>query len=120
MVDTPKMQGLLTRMSCKSKIVEVHEFDMKVNHLKPDSLLMEYKYFLRHLSFFLPTPELRENEHFKLWMRTPGMSDQFATEIEYVLPQPRQSHYQHELKHMRKSITTRLQKIEAILGHYPV
>lgn len=70
---------------------------------------MEYDHFFRLLSYYLPSQELRDNADFVNWLRnTPKLADQFATELEYNLPQPRQSHYQAEFILMRRSITTYL------------
>jgi hypothetical protein len=80
-------------LACQAKIIEIEAFDTKVWHYLPDTVLIEYKYFLEHLSHYLPIPELRDNARFVEWLRTPGLSDQFATEIDYVLPKPRQQHY---------------------------
>lgn len=82
---------------------------------------MEYEHFFPLLSFFLPLDELRQNPDFVSWLRsTPNLADQFATEIEYNLPAPRQAHYQEEFREMRRSITTYLQELEEFLGYYPV
>ena len=48
------------------------------------------------------------------------MPNQYATEIEYNLPAPRQAHYQNEFREMRKSITQHLQAVEDFLGYYPI
>lgn len=70
---------------------------------------MEYDTFLPLLSHYLPLAQLRNNERFVHWLRdTPGLSDQYATEVEYVLPSPRQAHYQDEFREMRRGITTQL------------
>ena len=82
---------------------------------------MEYEHFFPLLSYFLPLDELRQNPDFVSWLRsTPNLADQFATEIEYNLPGPRQAHYQEEFREMRRSITTYLQELEEFLGYYPV
>jgi hypothetical protein len=94
---------------------------MKDISRKPEQGFIEYDTFFKLISFYLPVPALRDNKNFVNWLRnTEGLPDEYATEIEYVLPQPRQSHYQAEFKEMRFQITSRLQKLEAILGHYPI
>ena len=70
---------------------------------------MEYDHFFRLLSYYLPVEQLRQNIFFVNWLRTtPNLADQYATEIEYTLPYPRQSHYQDEFKEMRRTITNQL------------
>ena len=55
---------------------------------------MEYDTFLPLLSYFLPVPELRNNNNFKKWMRdTPNLSDQFADTLLFTLPAPRTQFY---------------------------
>jgi len=103
------MKGIRTRLPCRTLAIEANELHMKVPSHRPDQFLMEYDTFLPLLSYYLPLAALRENHHFVNWLRhTPGLSDQYATEVEYVLPAPRQAHYQDEFKEMRRGITTHL------------
>ena len=42
----------------------------------PDQFIMEYDYFFKLLSYYLPDQRLRSNEHFVEWMRnTPQLAD---------------------------------------------
>jgi hypothetical protein len=102
------MQGVETKIACKNDWVPNHIMRMKESASKPDVLLMEYKYFFRILSYYLPLPALQGNEHFVNWLRnTPGLPYEFASEIAYILPPPRQQHYQEEFTVMRQKLTTR-------------
>ena len=73
------------------------------------------------LSHYLPIQQLRENIDFQLWMRnTPDLANQFATEVLYNLPEPRQQHYQGNFQQMRIQVTKHLQNLEEFLGYYPI
>lgn len=72
----------------------------------PDQVLLEYDTFFQLLSYYLPGGELRNSEEFTQWLRTtPNLPDQYATELEYNLPKPRESHYQDDFRVMRRKIT---------------
>lgn len=91
-----------------------------VKHL-PDQFLLEYDTFFKILSYYLPDEQLRGNAHFVDWLRnTPNLPDQFATELLYNLPKPREAHYQDDFNAMRRKITTHLQEVEEFLGNDPV
>ena len=82
--------------------------------------LLEYDTFFRLISYYLPSP-LNTNEHFVQWLRnTEGLSDQFATEILYNLPKPRESHYQHDFFKVRRIIATYLYDLEEFISHSPI
>jgi hypothetical protein len=81
--------ALKTRFPCRYKRIPDDHLAMKVSKHRPDTFIMEYDNFLAHLSYYLPHPLLKDNADFVAWLKTPGLSDQFATEIEFVLPSPR-------------------------------
>ena len=83
--------------------------------------IFELKHFLPLISHYLPISALRDNTDFQTWMRnTPNLAHQFATEVLYNLPAPRQQHYQGDFAQMRLTVTSYLQQLEEFLGYYPV
>jgi hypothetical protein len=110
-----------TRIACRGQSIDAFELDQKVTKHLPDQFILEYDTFFKLLSYYLPDGPLRNNLHFVNWLRdTPGLPDEFATELEYNLPKPRESHYQDDFNQMRRKITTYLQEVEEFLGNYPV
>lgn len=94
---------------------------MKIDNHRPDQGIMEYDHFFRLLSYYLPHDDLRLNKEFVNWLRdTPNLTDQYASEIMYNLPAPRESHYQEEFREMRRKITDYLTQVEEFLGYYPI
>lgn len=110
-----------TQLPCESISIEKDELDMKVDKHRPDQGIIEYEHFFPMLSYYLPHEDMRRNEDFVLWMRnTPNLADQYASELMYNLPAPRESHYQEEFREMRRKITRYLTEVEEFLGYYPI
>jgi hypothetical protein len=83
-----------TIIPCKIQNKEHSQIDFKVSKHFPDQFLLEYDHFFRLLSYYLPREDLRFNNNFVMWLRnTPFLADQYATELEYTLPLPREAHY---------------------------
>jgi len=74
--DTKKLLGLKTRFPCLNRGILPDDLAMKVTKHRPDTFIMEYDHFLKHLSYYLPDSSLRDNKHFVQWLRnTEGLSD---------------------------------------------
>jgi len=81
--------------------MDAYDLEQKVSKHLPDQYLLEYDTFFRLMSYYLPST-LRDNTDFANWLRnTKDLPDQYATEILYNLPKPRESHYQNDFYGVR-------------------
>ena len=95
--NTHRLVQVATRLACTGESIDEFDLNQKVTRHLPDQYILEYSTFFKLLSYYLPNGQLRNNQHFVEWLRsTPDLPDQFATEIEYNLPKPRESHYQDD------------------------
>ena len=86
-----------------------------------DTFILELSSFFKLLSYYAPSEKMKTNADFINWMRyTPNLSEQYISELMYILPQPRQSFYQDQFSEMRKVITSKLLMLEEQLGYYPI